>query len=712
MFPTDTTTIDTLRVRGSNENSPALHLALSSMLSNADFRLAGISPSAILIVKKLSDPLPGQLKPRPGVMQVDATWERAVQSSLSRIYHQAARPVNGYIPSNADAVLFADEGEMLACLTLDMSGGEATGRWWWKVVLRSFPSVTTEGLTDVLCGRAIYIPAVLHYMEDWGKAESVVHSLSSTQAMTVISAMSREFGIADFRTNTVPETPGSGAEIIKHAPGPERINTEPEKKIYDKEKKSPQYQFPRIPSFRRTAPWEGWLPSRPFSHGTGREHACLLGLGLSLYHQPGMVQTNDFMYKLRTWWEYQQVPSTDKTYLHEPSISQLSDVQLRNTDQNESLSNSKDHTSHTILKRTDPEVREPDTYDTSTRFISESTGNIPHPMSSEFKSEEMDEYRCEYRPKKMVNKVTGLTFHETIEIVGQQRLKNQPDEVVKTQEKIFETGAQPLRGSAAREEGMNTRLAGVFYLINLMQQLDLPACFEKDWGLASQVGTWGVLDILGRALLGEIDEQLAQDPLWDALAQLSGRGSGELPGDTFYGTEVFRLPAQWLQYVASNDSMFYWAADGNRLRLWSEQYILVDCPLDMSTPEEQARNELRTYTDNTDTTGFVIRPFHEAPVGNINGNLVEGLNTDLTGWLIMVIPFIRFLLSQALNLADFEKPDIENVLLCPGRLYVTSIHVDLVMDMNDISLPVRMAGLDSNPGWLADFGRVVRFHFE
>ncbi|MCK4992874.1 MAG: hypothetical protein KAS29_20395, partial [Bacteroidales bacterium] len=262
MFPTDTTTIDTLRVRGSNENSPALHLALSSMLSNADFRLAGISPSAILIVKKLSDPLPGQLKPRPGVMQVDATWERAVQSSLSRIYHQAARPVNGYIPSNADAVLFADEGEMLACLTLDMSGGEATGRWWWKVVLRSFPSVTTEGLTDVLCGRAIYIPAVLHHLEDWGKAEPVVHSLSSTQVMTVISAMSRECGIADFRTNTVPETPGSGAEIIKHAPGPERINTEPEKKIYDKEKKSPQYQFPRIPSFRRTAPWEGWLPSR------------------------------------------------------------------------------------------------------------------------------------------------------------------------------------------------------------------------------------------------------------------------------------------------------------------------------------------------------------------------------------------------------------------------------------------------------------------
>jgi hypothetical protein len=35
-----------------------------------------------------------------------------------------------------------------------------------------------------------------------------------------------------------------------------------------------------------------------------------------------------------------------------------------------------------------------------------------------------------------------------------------------------------------------------------------------------------------------------------------------------------------------------------------------------------------------------------------------------------------------------------------------------VMSLNDISLPVRLAGLDCDPGWLPDFGRVVKFHFE
>jgi hypothetical protein len=42
---------------------------------------------------------------------------------------------------------------------------------------------------------------------------------------------------------------------------------------------------------------------------------------------------------------------------------------------------------------------------------------------------------------------------------------------------------------------------------------------------------------------------------------------------------------------------------------------------------------------------------------------------------------------------------------------VTATHVDLVMPMNEISVPVRLAGLDANPGWVPELGRVVTFHF-
>ena len=43
---------------------------------------------------------------------------------------------------------------------------------------------------------------------------------------------------------------------------------------------------------------------------------------------------------------------------------------------------------------------------------------------------------------------------------------------------------------------------------------------------------------------------------------------------------------------------------------------------------------------------------------------------------------------------------------------MTSTHVDLVMRMRDIALPIRLGGLDLNPGWSPLFGRVIQFHYQ
>jgi hypothetical protein len=47
-----------------------------------------------------------------------------------------------------------------------------------------------------------------------------------------------------------------------------------------------------------------------------------------------------------------------------------------------------------------------------------------------------------------------------------------------------------------------------------------------------------------------------------------------------------------------------------------------------------------------------------------------------------------------------------------GRLYATATHVDLVLPLDGTSIAVRRAGLDLDPGWRADFGRVIQFHYE
>ena len=105
------------------------------------------------------------------------------------------------------------------------------------------------------------------------------------------------------------------------------------------------------------------------------------------------------------------------------------------------------------------------------------------------------------------------------------------------------------------------------------------------------------------------------------------------------------------------------------------------------------------------------------PVQDLN---ITGLNIQLAHWLALATPAVRLYMDRLLDQAtDPHKeiaPDrtlsINNLLQANGRLYVTGTHVDLIMNLAELSLPVRLAGLDFNPGWLVDFGRVVMFHYE
>jgi hypothetical protein len=89
------------------------------------------------------------------------------------------------------------------------------------------------------------------------------------------------------------------------------------------------------------------------------------------------------------------------------------------------------------------------------------------------------------------------------------------------------------------------------------------------------------------------------------------------------------------------------------------------------------------------------------------------LEPALSPGLTAVFPDLRLRLEEALGVEPGEPGEIAtSLLLCPGRIYVTSSHVDLVAELDAISLPARRAGLDRDPGWVPRFGRVVRFHFE
>jgi hypothetical protein len=258
-------------------------------------------------------------------------------------------------------------------------------------------------------------------------------------------------------------------------------------------------------------------------------------------------------------------------------------------------------------------------------------------------------------------------------------------------------------------EGVETRLGGILYLINMMVQLDLPDCFEEEWGLASQVGPWGLLELLGRALLVSTGQAFTPDAIWPALAELVGRDPAELPGAGFRGANRFRLPPAWV--APETNRSFAWAAADGQLYLWTGTgYLLVNCPRTPAPAELQARQALQPYLAPGAGPADLLRQSPAAaPRANLKGPLLAGLNASLGRGLACLLPYLRLRLQGAL--AGTEEA-VRQLLLVSGQLYVTASHVDLVIPLADISLPARLTGLDRDPGWLAGWGRVVKFHFE
>ncbi|MDX8129075.1 hypothetical protein QLH52_17380 [Methylomonas sp. OY6] len=72
--------------------------------------------------------------------------------------------------------------------------------------------------------------------------------------------------------------------------------------------------------------------------------------------------------------------------------------------------------------------------------------------------------------------------------------------------------------------------------------------------------------------------------------------------------------------------------------------------------------------------------------------------------------------EQVLSLAQrwYGKTGVwqPELLALNGQIQYSPSHIDLYVPMNAIRLPVRLAGLDINPGWLPWLGRVVSFHYD
>jgi hypothetical protein len=721
--------IGVLRVRGAGDSTGA-RLALSAVLDRVDLRPPGLPPAAVLIVRQMGDPLPGHVAPRPLMRGPDPAWERAARDQLARFYRRAARPARGTVAADADAVLFSDEAELLASLALDLAGGRVGDRWWWRSFGGSSRLASPSGLAVLLRDRAAWVPAALAELVRRDRAADIVRRLAADEALVVLTAVARAHRV----------TALVGALTDAPQPPPVTAPTAAAKASWQGSDDRPQATAGDITdataaislaTAKPAPPWSSWLPPLAAARDLDRAQAALLGIALVLHHRPDAARSTTFTLRLRRWWQGEARADTrsgpaaappravQPPVPHSPGAAQSRhrpDVEANR------IAPVADPISAAPVPSASPPIAPVAPADrprvATQRKAPSPTDGPPTAAEEPPAAFVADDHAPREAPSPTPDAVppapdTSAAHEAAIAAAAIKKPSEAAPVLIAGTDGSLAANtsvSSPELGqsewSLVLENGVETGLGGVLFLINAMCALDLPECFESGWRIASRVGAWGLLEGLGRALLGS-DPVYADDPIWPALAALSGRGADEPLGSGVPRRTSYRLPLAWTEQLPTEASApAAWAARGRRLSLWSRgNFMLSEVPLGAGSAAVVAQREAARFGARAAPRR---RHFADTPLGTTLPNV----NPGFSRWLSLVLPFIRLRLERALGI----DPDIETLrstlLARPGRLYVTSTHVDLVMGLDSVSLPVRFAGLDRSPGWLGEFGRVILFHFE
>ena len=474
----DLTLVSRLRVRGPGLDASSTALRAASMLRSADIRPPGMPPSATLIVRRLVDPAPRRLRLVSGAA-VSRAWEQAARESMAGLYRHAAGSANGAIPPDAEAVLFLDEAELLAHLAMDLRDGVASGRWWWQHRLRGRqPGV--DSLAHLMLAEAPSVPAMLAYLSRRGEANSVVLALSKEQAAAVLQSLVKAY-----------ELPGVLTQLYDILPAPRpRLNLQDDTSSGEG-------------ATTLSLPWSRWLqPATGIDSGLAPAQAVLLGVASALHRAPHVARSTAFADDVLRW-----VAQRSADYVADQTVPTPKFVSRAHAAP-EPVHPSFE--SHREVIRAD-ERQQPliDLGPPREGTFLEATSHLPteaETRASQPVGPEADQPAALLQRSHPASANVPPTFPDAIEA---------------------DSGIEPGKPYDGLE-GISTALGGIFFLVNLMVYLEIPAVFETDWHLESGVSPWEVLELLARALLVTTPEDglslkdIARDPAWGILAQTLG----------------------------------------------------------------------------------------------------------------------------------------------------------------------------------------------
>ena len=694
--------VDGLRARSSSLSSGAARRRVDRALSTLDVHPHEIPRSAVLLIRGMDDPLPGLLveSDRAGA---SPQWQKALQERLEQLAATARRVVPGWTGTDGGAVYFTDEAELLACLAHDLARGEVGSRWWWRVFVRQLPEgrVRSQTLRTVLGRSPRLLPAILHVLHDGGHCAAVLAAVGADGALALAEQLCAAFELRvlagwlpTLQASESDASSGNGRNgdgSVTRSDGGRTPASASQPALATRASNLSSHEGRGRAGARRridvdpradadATPGDAAQTTREIDDviagvarlGLQPAQSLLLGAALLVVRRP--------------WW-FRRV-GTQHRFL----TALKSEITGRSS-RDLSAGAQPAHIGRDEASRPQGGGKRRRAFASSEHEVLTALGDA---SSSRDAGCDLSDQSPDAQPRSSKTDPEGWDPVSGAPVGSRPRAG--PTSGVETT--LCHGSKQPTR----------TELGGVLYLINLMRALGLPECLEPGWGLATHLGSWGLLELLGRALLEMAERPHREDSLWPALAELGSREPGEPLGAGDCGPSSYRMPQRWFDdSVREGSEPLLWSSEGRRLRIWCRSaFVIVERELQAPPTLAQAEQELQLY--GLDASRLEPAQWPLAPAAPV---CLPDSGAALCWLLARILPYVQHRLAAACAWSDGGAGRIaDEILRCPATLHVTATHVDLVASLDDISMAARRAGLDRDPGWLPDLGRVVSFHYE
>jgi hypothetical protein len=195
------------RVHGAGSDPFRARLSVERMLASVD---AGqvIGPAAILVARRA----------RLDLTQSRRARQPPVAAMLVSLVSRSCRPIHGFVPADAEAVLFADDVELLVCLARASVAGGLAGQWWWDSLLAA--RYGPDAVLAAWLGRPTAIAPALDALEREGKAVTFVTRLGEGAAGRLQQALADIYDLC--LPNQEAAEPTGGAPPFAQFDVPER----------------------------------------------------------------------------------------------------------------------------------------------------------------------------------------------------------------------------------------------------------------------------------------------------------------------------------------------------------------------------------------------------------------------------------------------------------------------------------------------------------